>query len=71
MIMKNQSPLFTDIPIIVTNNESNTLSNENVTDTIIDSFNEQTELNNQFKLRIRKMIDLIDYAYPNEDIKLK
>ena len=69
--MKNQSPLFTDIPIIVTNNESNTLSNENVTDTIIDSFNEQTELNNQFKLRIRKMIDLIDYAYPNEDIKLK
>ena len=69
--MKNQSPVFTDIPIVFSNNESNALSNEKMIDTIIDSFNEKIQLNNKFKLRIKKMIDSIEYAYPNEGIKLK
>ena len=69
--MKNQSPLFADIPSVFTNNKINTLLNEHLVDKIIDSFNQQTQLNNQFKLRIEKMIDSIEYAYPNEGIKLK
>jgi len=69
--MKNQSPLFTDSSIVFSNNESNTFSNENLTDSIIDSFNEQIQLSYQFKRRIEKMIDSIEYAYPNDSIKLK
>ncbi len=71
MTMKNQSSLFSDIPTVFSNKKRGPLSNENITDAIIDSFNEQTQLNDQFKLRIKKMIDSIEYAYPNEGIKLK
>ena len=69
--MKNQLPLLNDIPIIFTSHKINILSNESLINTIIDSFNEQIRLNGQFKLRIKEMIDSIEYAYPNDGIKLK
>lgn len=69
--MKTQSPIFSSIPTAISNKKISALSPEKVADTIIDSFNEQTQLNNHFKLRIKKMIDSIEYAYPNEGVKLK
>jgi hypothetical protein len=69
--MKMQTPLLSNIPVDFYNHKNNGLTNKKVSDTILDSFNEQTQLNNQFKLTIKKKIDSIEYAYPNEGIKLK
>src|ERR1035437_9612254 len=67
---KTTSP---DMKILSIGNISNTnvCSEEKIADTIIDSFNEQVYLSNQFKQRIKSMIDSTEFAYANDAVKLQ
>ena len=44
---------------------------EDLTDTIIDSFNEQIKIGNQFKDKISKMLNSLEFAYPNDKDKIQ
>jgi hypothetical protein len=68
--MKTQTPLYSDIYNSVSSSEITKDANERVADIIIDSFNEQIQLNNQFEKKIKNMIESIKCAYPNKDLKL-
>ena len=45
--------------------------NTKQTDEITDSFNEQIFLNKQFQQKICCMIDSMEFAYPNDGLKLE
>lgn len=68
--MKTQAPLYSDILNSVSSSKIAKHSNETVADIIIDSFNEQIQLNNQFEKKIKNMIESIKYAYPTEGLEL-
>lgn len=44
---------------------------EEITDTIIDSFNEQIFLGDQFKQKIEKIIKEMNFGHPNDGDKIK
>ncbi len=51
--------------------KTNNCTEEKLTDTIIDSFNEQISLSNQFKQKIENMIGFMEFAYPNDKTKIQ
>jgi len=72
--MKTTTKTITpDRKILSIGNISNTniCSEEKIADTIIDSFNEQVCLSNQFKQKTRSMIDSIEFAYTNDAVELQ
>jgi len=52
-------------------NKVNEYPEDELTNLIIDSFNEQISLNNKFKEKFGNMMDAIDFTYPKDVKKLK
>lgn len=46
-------------------------SEEEIANTIIDTFNDHVYLSTQFKQKISSMIDSVEYEFPNDGIKLQ
>jgi hypothetical protein len=48
------------------NDKSNLSLSEEITDIIMDSYNEQIHLGNQFKDKISRILSSMEFAYPND-----
>lgn len=59
------------ILIMENDHETNSCSEEELADVIMDAFNEQLIQNILFKQKIESMMDSMDFTYPNHRAKLK
>jgi hypothetical protein len=60
-----------EVLTIQDNYKSNSTFDEEITDTIIDSFNEQIYLGNQFKDKMGNILNSLEFAYPNDKEKIQ
>lgn len=70
-IITKTTILDLEILTVQDNHISNPQVDEEITDTIIDSFNEQIYIGNQFKDKISNMLNSLEFAYPNDKEKIQ
>jgi hypothetical protein len=68
--MKTPSTLIRNTTRTISLNRIANLTTEMVEEKIIESFKEQTQVNNHFKVRVKKMVNSMEHTYPREAKKL-
>jgi hypothetical protein len=68
--MKTPSTLARNTNRTISLNKTPNLTAAMVAEKIIESFKEQSQVYNHFKLRVKKMVNSMEYANPNEAKKL-